>query len=195
MRSPSRTTTSPSRGLDRPSAADDQLDALRVEIPEGLVRAQERGDPLGVRLLAEGRGGLGVCSSERDRDAAVEPQDAHGARSGTERDSRWRLLDQRPLAARLPGAEHSERDLRAVRALGDDAHLALDDDDERAVLGRRDRLAEVVGALLEAGQDEVAHLRRQLRHEGQGTHHRGRRRPGRPLTFAHASAPSRRGVS
>ena len=38
-------------GLDPATPADDQLDALRVEVPERLVRAQERGDPLGVRLL------------------------------------------------------------------------------------------------------------------------------------------------
>ena len=181
--------------LELAAPADDQLDAVRGEVPERLVGAEERGDALGVGLLGERGRGLGVRAGEGDRDCAIEPQHAHRARGGAQGDRGRRVLDERALAAHLPRAEHAERDLAAVGAFGDHAHLAFDDDDERAVLGRRHGLAEGVGPLLEAGQDEVAHLGRQLGHEGQCAHHRDGRCPGTSIRLAHTSAPSRREAS
>ena len=110
-----------------------------------------------MRLLAEGRRGLGVRAGEGDRDAAVEPQDAHRARGGAQRDSGG-FSSTSARSARLPRTEHAERDLRVIGAFGDHAHLAFDDDDERAVLRRRHRLAEAIRPFLEAGEDEVPHL-------------------------------------
>ena len=69
-------------GVFPATPTDDELDALRVEVPERLIRPQECRDPLGVRLLCERRRGLGVRAGEGDCNTAVEPQNAHGGRGG-----------------------------------------------------------------------------------------------------------------
>ena len=118
--SPSRTMTSPSRALSPRPRATMQLDALRVELPERLVRAQERRDPLGVRLLRERRRGLGVRAGEGDRDAAVEPQHAHRARGGAQGDTGRVVLDERRARRSIsPGpSTPSETSVRSA-PLGD----------------------------------------------------------------------------